>query len=57
MCIAWKISVHAAVGEVTANTIGVEVEDEVSFLIISLSATVLLSGSFGFRRCGISLSS
>ena len=32
---------------------GMSVDDGVSILIISLSTTVLLGGSVGFRRCGI----
>ena len=40
-------------GEVTADATGVAVDDGVAILIICLSATVLLGGSFGFRRCGI----
>ena len=57
VCIAWKLAVHAVVGDVTDGAMGVAVDDGVSILIIYLSATVLLGGSFGFRRCGISLSS
>ena len=54
MCITWEIAVHAAVSEVTANVIVVAVDDGVSILIIYFSVTFLLSGSFGFRRCGLS---
>ena len=57
VCIAWELAVHADMGEVTADGMGVAVDDGVSILIIYLSATVLLGGSFGFKRCGISLSS
>ena len=41
-------------GEVTADAMSVAVDDGVSILTISYSFTVLLGGSFGFRRCGIS---
>ena len=54
MCIDWKLAVYAAMGEVTAYTMDVAVDDVVSILIISLSVAVLLGGSFGFRRCGLS---
>ena len=40
-------------GEVTADYMGVAVYYGVSILIISLSATALLRGSFGFRRIGL----
>ena len=40
--------------EVTADVMGVALDDKVSILIIYLSANVLLCGSFGFRRCDIS---
>ena len=52
LCIAWELAVHAAVGEVTADAMGVAVDDGVSILIISFSANVLLGGSFGFIRSG-----
>ena len=51
--IYWELSVHADVGQVTADTMGVEVDDGVSILIISLSVTVLLGGSFGFIQSGL----
>ena len=54
VCITRELAVHAAVGEVTADSMGVAVDDGVFIFIISCSATVLLGGSFGFRRCGIS---
>ena len=41
-------------GEVTADSVGVTVNDGVSILIIYFRATFLLGGSFGFIRCGIS---
>ena len=53
VCITRELAVHAAVGEVTADSMGVAVDDGVSILIIYLSANVLLCGSFGFRRSGI----
>ena len=53
MWIAWDLSVHSDVGEVTYDTMGVAVYYGVSVLILSLGATALLGGSFGFRRCGI----
>ena len=37
-------------GEFTANAICVAVDDGASILIISIRATVLIGGSFGFRR-------
>ena len=40
-------------GELTADAMVVVVDDGVSIFIISFSATVLIGGSFGFRRCGI----
>ena len=54
VCIACELSVHASVDEITADYMGVEVDDGVSILIISFSTTVLLGGSFGFIWCGIS---
>ena len=45
---------HAAVGEVTADSMDVTVDDGVSILIIFFITTVLIGGSFGFRRCGLS---
>ena len=54
MCIARELAVHSVVGEVTTDAIGVAVDDGLSILIVSFRATVLLGGSFGFRRCGIS---
>ena len=54
VCIARELTVHSAVGEVTADAMGVAVYDGVSILITSFGATVLLGGSFWFRRCGIS---
>ena len=53
MCIVRELAVHAAMDEVTADAMGVAVNDGVSILIISFSATILLVGSFGFRHCGI----
>ena len=41
-------------GKVTFDSMGVAVYDGVSILIISLSATVILGGYFGFRWCRIS---
>ena len=41
-------------GEVTADAMDVAVYYGVSILILYFSATVLLGGSFGFRRCGVS---
>ena len=52
-CIALEIVVHANVGGVTADVMSVSVDDGVYILIISLRATDLLGGSFGFRRSGI----
>ena len=54
MCIDREVAARSVVGEVTAYTMGVEVDYGVSIIIISLSVTVILGGSFGFRRCGIS---
>ena len=51
--IAWKLAAHAVVDKVTADTMGVAVDDGVSMIFMSLSATVRLGGSFGFRRCEI----
>ena len=53
VCIAWELAVHSSMGEVTADSMGVAVDDWVSILIISLSATVLLDGSFEFIQCGV----
>ena len=53
VCISWELSVHAAVGEVTADAMVGAVYYGLSILIITLSATVLIGGSFGFRRSGI----
>ena len=53
MCIDWELAVHAAVGEVTADSIGVAVDDRLSIIIMSLSAIFPLGGSFGFRWCGL----
>ena len=39
--------------EFTANAMCVTVDDGVYILIMSLIVTVLIGGSFGFRRCGI----
>ena len=41
-------------GEVTADAMVGAVYYGLSILIITLSATVLIGGSFGFRRCDIS---
>ena len=54
VCIAWELAVHAAMGEVTDDSMGVAVHDGVSMIITPFSATVLLVGSFGFRWCGFS---
>ena len=54
MCIASELAVHDNVGGVAANYMGVAVDDGVSILIISFSATIILCGSCGFRHCGIS---
>ena len=54
VCIGWELAAHAVVGEVMADATGEAVYDRVSILIISISATVLLGGSFGFRWCGLS---
>ena len=40
-------------GDVTADAMGVAVDYGVSILIIPLTATVLIRGSFWFRRSGI----
>ena len=53
VCIAWEIAVYASVGDITADAIGVAVDDGLSILIISSSATVLLGGSFGSLLCGL----
>ena len=53
VCIAWELVVHAAVGEVISDAMGVEVDDGVSILIISLRVTVLIGSYFGFIRSGI----
>ena len=53
MCITWELVVYAAVSEVTADAMGVAVDDGISILIISFSTIFLLGGSFGFRRCGL----
>ena len=54
MCIAQELAVNAVVGEVTADAMSTAVDDRVSIIMIYFSMTFLLSGSFGFRRCGIS---
>ena len=51
--IAWELVVHAAVGEVMSDAMGMAVDDGVSILIISLSSNALLGGSFGFIRSGV----
>ena len=51
VCITWELAVHADVGKVMADAMRVSVDDGVSILIIYLRATILLGGSFGFRRC------
>ena len=53
VCISWELAVHAEM-VVKADAMGVVVYDELSILIISFIDTVILGGSFGFRRCGIS---
>ena len=53
VCIACELSVHASVDEITADYMDVAVDDGVSILIIYIRATVLLGGSFGFRRSGL----
>ena len=40
-------------GEVTTYAMYVALDDGVSTIIMYLSATILLGGSFGFRWCGI----
>ena len=54
VCIAWELAVHDAMGGVTADSMGVALDGGVFILIISFSATILLGGSFGFRRFRIS---
>ena len=54
VCIARELAVHAAVSEITADAMGVAVDNGVSILIISFSTNLILGGYFGFRRCGIS---
>ena len=53
VCITWEIAVNSSIGEVMADFMGVAVDNGVSILIVSLSVTVFIGGSFGFRRCGI----
>ena len=53
MYIPWELAVYAYLGEVTTYNMGVALDDGVSILIISLSATVLLDGSFEFIQCGV----
>ena len=54
VCITREISVHAAVGEVTSDSMGVAAADGLSILIISFIETLLLGVYLGFRRFGIS---
>ena len=53
VCINWELAVHAAGGEVTADSMGVALYDRLSIIIMSLSAIFLLGDSFGFRWCGL----
>ena len=54
VCISQELAVHAEVGEITADVMGVVLDYGGSILIISLRMTVLLGDFFGFRRCDIS---
>ena len=53
LCIAWELSVYTSMGEVTASAVGMAVDDGLSILIMTLSTSILLGGSFGFRWWGI----